>query len=63
MVFLSAVLISWAVRMQGIKSKEGQCHTHHDCQNARKMHSEIYNEWIGVIQETLEALKESKPCR
>jgi hypothetical protein len=61
MVFLSAVLISWAVRMQGVKFKEGQCHAHNNCQDARKMHSEIYDEWIGVVQETLDALKKGRP--
>jgi hypothetical protein len=61
MVFLSAVLISWAVRMQGVKSLEGQCWTHKNCQDARKMHSKIYDEWIEVIQKTLDALKEGRP--
>lgn len=63
MVFLSAVLISWAVRMQGVKSGEGQCWAHTNCPDAREMHSKIYDEWIGVIQETLDALKEGRPSQ
>jgi hypothetical protein len=51
MVFLSTVLISWAVRMQGVKSNEGQCWAHTNCQVARKMHTEIFDEWIRVIQD------------
>jgi hypothetical protein len=61
MVFLSAVLISWTVRMQGVKSNKGQCWAHNNCQDARKMHSKINDEWIGVIQETLDALKGGRP--
>jgi hypothetical protein len=58
-VVLSAILISWAVRMQGIKSDEGQCWAHKNCPDARKMHMEIYDEWIGIIQETLDTLKKA----
>jgi hypothetical protein len=61
-VFLAAVLISWAVRMRSVKSNEGQCHSHkRNCVATRKMHSEIYDEWIGLIQETLNALNEGRP--
>jgi hypothetical protein len=49
MVFLVVVLISWAVRMRNVKSIEGQCWTHKtNCSDTRKMHSEIYDQWIEV---------------
>jgi hypothetical protein len=47
--------------MQGDKSNEGQCRKHDNCQAARKIYSEVYDEWIGIIQETLDALKEGRP--
>ena len=61
MVFLSAALISWAVRMQGVKSNDGQCWGHKNCSDARKMHIKIYDEWIEVIQKALDALKKGRP--
>ncbi|MGH9965155.1 MAG: hypothetical protein ACRD5E_10065 [Nitrososphaeraceae archaeon] len=49
--------------MQGVKSGEGQCWAHTNCPDAREMHSKIYDEWIGIIQETLDALKEGRPSQ
>jgi hypothetical protein len=64
MFFLAAVLISWAVRMRKVKSDEGQCWTHTtNCPATRQLHSSIYDEWIGVLEETLEALRADRPGR
>jgi hypothetical protein len=61
MVFLSAILISWAVRMRKVKSDECQCWAHKKCQDTRKMHSEIYDQWIEVVEEALVALRAGRP--
>jgi hypothetical protein len=61
-VMMSIVSVCWAVRMRKIKSEEGQCHAHTtNCNEARIFHKERYDEWIDVIEETLEALKSGKP--
>ncbi|MPZ07170.1 MAG: hypothetical protein GEU26_12290 [Nitrososphaeraceae archaeon] len=63
-ICLAIILISWAVRMRKVKSDEGQCHVHmKDCADTRKMHSEIYDQWIEVVEEALKALKAGRPGR
>jgi hypothetical protein len=62
MIMLSIVSISWAVRMRKIKSEEGQCHTHKtNCSETRKLHRDIYHQWIDVVEEALEALRSDAP--
>jgi hypothetical protein len=62
MIMLSIISISWAVRMRKIKSEEGQCHTHAtNCDEARKFHRDLYNQWIDVVEEALQALRSDSP--
>lgn len=54
--------ICWAVRMRKTKSEEGQCQEHiSNCNNARIFHKELYDEWISIVEEALEALKSDTP--
>ena len=62
MIMLSIISICWAVRMRKVKSEEGQCHTHKtNCNETRKFHREIYEQWIDVVEEALEALRSDPP--
>jgi hypothetical protein len=61
MIMMSIISICWAVRMRKIKSEEGQCHKHTNCEEARTFHRERYDEWINVIEETLKALRSDRP--
>lgn len=62
MIMMSVISICWAIRMRKKKSEEGQCHEHTtNCSDARTFHSQRYDEWINVIEETLEALRSDKP--
>ncbi|MGH9982587.1 MAG: hypothetical protein ACRD8W_01365 [Nitrososphaeraceae archaeon] len=47
--------------MRKVKSDEGQCWAHKKCQDTRKMHSEIYDQWIEVVEEALVALRAGRP--
>jgi hypothetical protein len=64
LIMFSIVSISWAVRMRKVKSEEGQCHTHKtNCDDTRKFHREIYQQWIDVVEEALEALRSDPPVK
>ncbi len=41
-----------------MRLEEGQCHTHkNNCDDTRKFHHEICQQWIEVLEEALEALR------
>jgi hypothetical protein len=62
MIMMSIISISWAVRMRKIKSDEGQCHVHKtNCNDTRRLHRNIYNQWIDLVEEALEALRSDPP--
>jgi hypothetical protein len=62
MIMLSIISISWAVRTRKIKSEEGQCHTHTtNCNDTRELHRDLYNQWIDVVVEALQALRSDPP--
>ena len=64
MIMLSVISICWVVRMRKVKSEEGQCNTHtSNCDDTRKLHREIYHEWIQIVEEALEALKSDPPSK
>jgi hypothetical protein len=61
-MLLAIILISWAIRYRKVKSDDGQCHIHtHGCNETRILHSGIYDQWIGVVEEALEALRVGRP--
>jgi hypothetical protein len=62
MIMLSIISICWAVRMRKVKSEQGQCHAHTtNCNYTRKFHREIYQQWIDVVEEVLQALRSDPP--
>ena len=59
---MSIISICWAVRMRKTKSEEGQCQEHTtNCNDARIFHRERYDEWIGIVEEALQALRSDRP--
>jgi hypothetical protein len=61
-MLLAIVLFSWAIRYRKVKSDEGQCHMHiKDCNDTRMLHSCIYDQWIDVVEEALNALRAGRP--
>ena len=45
-----------------MRLEEGQCHTHkNNCDDTRKFHHEICQQWIEVLEEALEALRSDLP--
>jgi hypothetical protein len=62
MFMLSIISICWAVRMRRVKSEEGQCHADiTNCNEARILHKDIYNQWISLVEEALRALRLDPP--
>ncbi|SRR6266498_2846508 len=62
MMMLSIISISWAVRMRKVKSEEGQCWRHTtNCDETRELHRDLYNQWIDVVEEALQALRSDPP--
>ena len=50
--------IYWAIRMRATKSAEGQCHEHKKkCDETKKFHSNLYEEWIDVVEEVYKRTK------
>jgi hypothetical protein len=48
--------------MRKTKSEEGQCQEHTtNCNDARIFHRERYDEWIGIVEEALQALRSDRP--